>query len=103
MPKTKIEIEKIFIRDAFSKWFKTPNYQRPYIWGEDQIVELLDDIAFAAKSDNFFTVVYCSILQYIKYLSIQQFVPKFPIERFDVSILLRLTPETVPSLLLSVC
>ena len=45
-----ISSEKISIKDCFGEdmWFCIPDYQRPYVWGEDQITLLLDDIAYAA-------------------------------------------------------
>lgn len=41
----KITIKKCFDRDM---WYKIPDYQRPYVWGEDQITLLLDDVLYAA-------------------------------------------------------
>ncbi|WP_283643282.1 DUF262 domain-containing protein [Croceibacter atlanticus] len=45
-----ITTNKIAIKDVFAEdmWFNIPDYQRPYVWGEDQISTLLDDIAHAA-------------------------------------------------------
>lgn len=45
-----IASDKISIKDCFGKdmWFSIPDYQRPYVWGEDQITLLLDDISHAA-------------------------------------------------------
>ncbi|PKA97792.1 uncharacterized protein with ParB-like and HNH nuclease domain [Flavobacteriaceae bacterium MAR_2009_75] len=45
-----ITTSKIAIKDVFAEdmWFSIPDYQRPYVWGEDQISTLLDDIAHAA-------------------------------------------------------
>ena len=40
-----IESNKIFIRDLFGWWFRVPDYQRPYVWDTDQVVDLLEDIA----------------------------------------------------------
>ena len=40
----KIESDKLLVKDIFSKWFRIPEYQRPYVWGEDQVIELLDDV-----------------------------------------------------------
>jgi len=40
-----IESNKILIRDAFEWWYRVPDYQRPYVWGLDQVNELLDDVA----------------------------------------------------------
>lgn len=43
-----IKSEKIFVKDIFSKmWFRIPEYQRPYIWGKDEVTELLDDLLYA--------------------------------------------------------
>ena len=50
-----IKSEKILIKEIFSSlWFRIPDYQRPYIWGQDEIDDLLDDITFAhsAKPDQ---------------------------------------------------
>ncbi|MDD4911473.1 MAG: DUF262 domain-containing HNH endonuclease family protein [Sideroxydans sp.] len=45
-----ISSDKITIKDCFGQdmWFSIPDYQRPYVWGEDQITLLLDDISHAA-------------------------------------------------------
>lgn len=46
--KHEIKSEKILVKDIFSNlWFRVPEYQRPYVWGNDQIDDLLDDLAFA--------------------------------------------------------
>lgn len=53
--KNEIKSEKILVKDIFSNmWFRIPEYQRPYIWGKDQINDLLDDLVFAQthKSDQ---------------------------------------------------
>jgi len=43
-----IKSEKILVKDIFSRmWFRIPEYQRPFIWGTDEVSELLDDLAFA--------------------------------------------------------
>jgi uncharacterized protein with ParB-like and HNH nuclease domain len=43
-----IKSEKILVRDIFSTmWFRIPEYQRPYIWGKDEVNDLLDDLTFA--------------------------------------------------------
>lgn len=47
----KIESDKLLVRDIFSKWFRIPEYQRPYVWGEDQVIELLDDVMQARASN----------------------------------------------------
>lgn len=45
-----IASDKITIKDCFGgdMWYSIPDYQRPYVWGEDQITALLDDVAYAA-------------------------------------------------------
>ena len=47
----KIESDKLLIKDVFSKWFRIPEYQRPYVWDTDQVAELLDDIMEARNSN----------------------------------------------------
>jgi len=47
----KIESDKLFVRDVFSKWFRIPEYQRPYVWDKDQVTELLDDVMQARTSN----------------------------------------------------
>jgi len=46
----KIESDKLLVKDVFSKWFRIPEYQRPYVWEKDQVVELLDDVMQAKDS-----------------------------------------------------
>lgn len=45
-----IATNKITVKDTFGEdmWYLIPNYQRPYVWGDDQISTLLDDISHAA-------------------------------------------------------
>jgi hypothetical protein len=40
----KIDSDKIFINQAFEWWYRVPDYQRPYVWGLDQVTDLLDDV-----------------------------------------------------------
>ncbi len=40
----KIESDKLLVKDVFTKWFRIPEYQRPYVWEKDQVMELLDDV-----------------------------------------------------------
>ena len=47
----RIESDKLFIKDVFEKWYRIPEYQRPYVWGTDQVRELLDDIYRARQSN----------------------------------------------------
>lgn len=46
-----IEVNEKAIRTLFSDdfWFNIPSYQRPYVWGKDNIIDLLDDIVYAFK------------------------------------------------------
>ena len=46
----KIESDKLLVKDVFSKWFRIPEYQRPYVWDKDQVMELLDDVMQARIS-----------------------------------------------------
>lgn len=45
-----IESDKVLIKDAFQWWFRVPEYQRPYIWGPDEVSDLLEDLANALHS-----------------------------------------------------
>jgi uncharacterized protein with ParB-like and HNH nuclease domain len=40
-----IDSNKILVRDLFNWWFCVPDYQRPYVWGTDQVIDLLEDVA----------------------------------------------------------
>ena len=43
----------ISVKEIFTnKWYKVPEYQRPYVWGKEQVTELLDDIMQEANSAN---------------------------------------------------
>jgi uncharacterized protein with ParB-like and HNH nuclease domain len=43
-----IKSEKILVKDIFSRlWFRIPEYQRPYVWGHEEVNDLLDDLTFA--------------------------------------------------------
>jgi len=52
-----IDSDKIFINQAFEQWYRVPDYQRPYIWGTDQVTDLLDDVTqwmnFRPESEYF--------------------------------------------------
>lgn len=52
-----IKSNKIFINEAFEQWYRVPDYQRPYIWGTDQVTDLLDDVTqwmnFRPESEYF--------------------------------------------------
>lgn len=45
--KGEIKSKKILIKDVFKMWFRIPAYQRPYVWGYEEINDLLDDLTFA--------------------------------------------------------
>ena len=47
----KIESDKLFVKDVFQKWYRIPEYQRPYVWGDDQVGELLEDVRRACASN----------------------------------------------------
>lgn len=47
-----IESEKLYVGEVFGKWFRIPEYQRPYVWGKDQIAELLQDLSDAMDRDE---------------------------------------------------
>ncbi len=47
-----IESEKLLIKQIFERWYKIPNYQRPYVWEKDQISDLLDDITLARNQNG---------------------------------------------------
>ena len=47
----KIESDKLFVKDVFQKWYRIPEYQRPFVWGSDQVNELLDDVYRARQSN----------------------------------------------------
>jgi uncharacterized protein with ParB-like and HNH nuclease domain len=49
-PGNEIKSEKILLKDVFDMWFRIPEYQRPYVWGDEQIHSLLDDLTFAATN-----------------------------------------------------
>jgi len=45
--KSKIESDKILVKDIFSRmWFRVPEYQSP-TWGQDEVSELLSDLTYA--------------------------------------------------------
>ncbi len=57
MAASKIESDKALLQDLFQKWFRIPVYQRPYVWGREQIDDLLDDLTYAqqhAPDDQYF-------------------------------------------------
>lgn len=38
------------VKDVFTnKWYRIPEYQRPYVWEKEQVDELLDDIMNEAE------------------------------------------------------
>ena len=47
-----IESEKLYVGQIFEKWYRVPEYQRPYVWGKDQIAELLQDLSDAMNRDE---------------------------------------------------
>ena len=49
---SQIKSDKWDIKEVFRQWYCIPNYQRPYVWEKDQIIELLDDIYIACDKDK---------------------------------------------------
>lgn len=48
-----IKAEKINLNEVFSGfWFLVPEYQRSYVWEEDNINDLLDDLWYAYKNNS---------------------------------------------------
>jgi uncharacterized protein with ParB-like and HNH nuclease domain len=48
-----IKVEKQNVNDLFDKfWFLVPSYQRPYVWGKDNVTNLLDDLWFAFENNR---------------------------------------------------
>ncbi len=49
----RIETEKVTINKLFTDyWFRVPEYQRSYVWGKDQLDDLLDDLRFACEHNR---------------------------------------------------
>lgn len=44
-----IRSDKILLKDVFKMWFRVPEYQRPYVWGDEEIDDLLDDLTYAMR------------------------------------------------------
>ncbi|MGX2956482.1 DUF262 domain-containing protein [Ursidibacter arcticus] len=49
---SQIKSGKWIIQDVFKQWYRIPNYQRPYVWEKDQVIDLLDDISSACEKDS---------------------------------------------------
>lgn len=48
-----IKTAKVTVLKLFTDfWFRIPAYQRPYVWGEEQIDTLLDDLTYALNQDH---------------------------------------------------
>ena len=47
---SEINSDKVLVKKVFDMWFSIPVYQRPYVWGNEEISDLLDDISYAAKN-----------------------------------------------------
>lgn len=50
--KKNIDSGKLLTQQVFQKWYRIPEYQRPYVWEDDQIIELLDDIYSASEKNS---------------------------------------------------
>ncbi|MFC3198250.1 DUF262 domain-containing protein [Parapedobacter deserti] len=50
----KIETQKVSIQQLFKNyWFKVPEYQRSYVWQQDNVLELIEDIFYAAEHNPY--------------------------------------------------
>lgn len=49
---SQIKYGKWKIKEVFEQWYCIPNYQRPYVWEKDQVINLLDDISIACNGDS---------------------------------------------------
>lgn len=48
-----IETKKVNVNTLFKEyWFRVPEYQRSYVWGKEQIDELLDDLQYARQHNS---------------------------------------------------
>ena len=54
MENTTLVTGKKYVKDIFSpeQFYNIPEYQRPYVWGEEQILALLEDISKAMENDD---------------------------------------------------
>lgn len=53
MSKNEIEASKINLNQLFQEfWFRIPEYQRSYVWGDEQIDELFDDLKHAMTNSS---------------------------------------------------
>ncbi len=48
----KFETEKEPITQIFKKWYRIPQYQRPYVWQKDNVIQLLEDINDSYENDK---------------------------------------------------
>lgn len=78
--RNEIKTGKIYIKDVFDGWYSVPEYQRPYVWSREEVIDLLDDVSFAALNtpyDDYFLGSY-----------VYQFRPAGESQQFDESDLL---------------
>ena len=54
MERTTLVTGKKYIKDIFAadQFYNIPEYQRPYVWGEEQIIALLEDVSRALEADD---------------------------------------------------
>jgi len=51
-PNQILEAKKVNINMLFTDyWFRVPTYQRSYVWGEEQVTDLVDDLVDALKEN----------------------------------------------------
>jgi uncharacterized protein with ParB-like and HNH nuclease domain len=48
-----LDTGKLYIKDIFASdsFYNIPEYQRPYVWGDEQVIALLEDISNAMEQD----------------------------------------------------
>lgn len=52
MTNNSITAVKENLNELFNKWYKIPNYQRPYVWDVDNVIQLLDDLTEVMNTQN---------------------------------------------------
>ena len=52
MTNNSITAVKENLNELFNKWYKIPNYQRPYVWDVDNVIQLLDDLTDVMNTQN---------------------------------------------------
>lgn len=45
-----IKSDKLYMKGIFENWYRIPEYQRPFVWEPEQVLELLTDIEYALQN-----------------------------------------------------